>query len=1664
MNNSLKDIRIFVASSKELERERNYLAYLVLAKEEAFAARGVRVRLAKWEYVDPRMTGARTEDRYLDEMFDCDAAFVLFRNVAGMYTREELDKALEREKAGTSRLKAHTILFAADGAPDSGAARLRAELPEGSYGVWSGTEELRAAFLELVDRMAAMELREAPPDKNVRKITAFLAADDELAEERNAFADTVLNVNDLLERAHHNVRVGLKFYDSENAADVIESSEMGLVLYGTNYRVFGREEIKRIHERVKDAQQNPKRFYVFFRKLDEATERSLDEAFKAFRDDFSTKLGHFTCEFGDANALRLGFLLSLVRYAGESVETYSTVMAPTTFAFVGREAEIRQLHEWLEPVPGAFPAGRLPVVTGAGGTGKSELLRQYASQLRVEYPGGVFQVDMEHVRTWDEAFLGILDGIPNNGIQAADYLDLKAGGADAGKSESLTGAKVRNALLKKSREAGPVLLVLDNVESFGNLLGEGDASAKAFPSGFSERVRVDVVATARACDVPLRPTDWAVPFPLEDLSPEAALDLLLKDKPAVDEKELAAAKRTAELLGRRALYLRRVPAILNGVNKKSKIACRSYAALAELLEKDPLLTINRTATVAEEYLPVRLWELVRNNLSEWGLGEACIKLAEIASFFSSEGCPRHILHHLWGELVFSGLEDWGSQEEVFDQVCDLAKRYNIFQAADPVRIHRLDRAAILQTAKAEQGLEEAVGKALAEYPGMSPDDWLSLAESATIVSRVPEVELLTRDALSTVLMMRNFPTLQKGKRSLPSVWYHVSEPSLQVKLLCLNPALEPICRFDAFSNEDWVSLLVRQPQFAERCPGEILRGKDWVSLLVCQPQFAERCPMETLRGSDWAQLLGSRPELETYCQWDVLLEFDWIYLLARQPQFEKRCPWESVEKIDWQWSWRELLEKQPQFAGHCPWNTLDGLNWAYLLQKQPELAIHCDWKKLNGRNWAELLAVQPRFSDDCPWESLEEGDWVALLSKQPQFEDRWPWKNMEDGWRWAELLGAQPRFAEHCPWEKLTGDSWVKLLCRQPLFGGRCPWEKLYGGNWADLLQSQPQFADRCDWKKLDGWAWAKLLGFQPQFEGKCEWDKLESGHQWAELLAKQPQFAGKCPWETLDGDDWLKLLGAQPRFAVRCAWEKLDGDQWAIWLANRPRFAGHCPWEKLDGGDWVYLLEVQTQFADACAWDKLSGGNWADLLASQPQLADHCAWEKLDWGAWPRLLAAQPHFSDHCPWETLNGQDWAGLLASQPQFADHCDWNLLDGRDWSNLLIRQPQFADHCPWETLNGQDWEGLLASQPQFADHCAWEKLDGQNWAELLGRCPQFAEHCMWDKLNTRYRFLDHQPWVELLKRQPQFAERCPWEKLQVDDWADLLDEAPQLADYCPWDNLDGSDWADLLRYHPQFAERCCWEKLCGWNWAELLGKQPQFSDLCPWNTLTGQDWANLLRFQPRFAEHCDWDLLDGRDWAELLGSKCQFAERCHWEKLNNWNWKELLEKQPQFAVKCPWKRMVRELASWPRLPRLCDWNQLDGADWSDLLWEHPEFSNRCAWQKLGGEDWCYLLLFQPQFADRCAWEKLDGSDWSRLLRDQPQFAEQCRWEKLGGLDWRGLLQERPQFADHCDWTKLSEDDWKTLLEKQPQFAKKREVSIGAAGERQEAGRTCASENLA
>ena len=312
----MKDIRIFVASSKELVAERNQLSYLVLALEDEFEKRGLRVRLSKWEYVDPTMTEARTEDRYLEEMLDCDGVLMLFRRVLGMYTKEEVDKAIAAETAGSSRIKRHLMLFKeGDGEPTPELAKWRATLPEGTYGTFADMDGLKAHFLHFVEELSGLALQDVATTED-RTVSAFLAADGELVTDRNAFADAVLNLNDMLVR--RGVRVRLRFYDPERHGELLDRSEMALVLYHTRCGEFGPEALKESFVRSK-GNENPRRLYVFFRDPDG---RPLDGAFAAFRDGFSEAFGSAPCRFENVDTLSLNFLFSVESVLGDNGGTF----------------------------------------------------------------------------------------------------------------------------------------------------------------------------------------------------------------------------------------------------------------------------------------------------------------------------------------------------------------------------------------------------------------------------------------------------------------------------------------------------------------------------------------------------------------------------------------------------------------------------------------------------------------------------------------------------------------------------------------------------------------------------------------------------------------------------------------------------------------------------------------------------------------------------------------------------------------------------------------------------------------------------------------------------------------------------------------------------------------------------------------------------------------------------------------------------------------------------------------------------------------------------------------------------------------------------------------------------------------------------------------------
>ena len=368
----------------------------------------------------------------------------------------------------------------------------------------------------------------------------------------------------------------------------------------------------------------------------------------------------------------------------------STVALPSR-VFVGREGVPEALHRLLS-------AGRIPVVTGPGGTGKSELAFHYAAAFREEYPGGLFQIDMETAKSWDDALQRLL---------LAPGLDMRAilglNGSDG--TRELSAADIAGGLRWRAEQAGRILLVLDNVVSAKAFLREPVLAGLSLPP------EVAAVATARTLDVLFRPTDRAVEFPLADLSPEAALELLLKDNPAESDAERAAAGNIARLLDFRALHLRAVPALLDDPYSSH---AGSYVSLEAALRENLQKTVEDAMADYGEgsRTPTALWVLTRETLGRYPMGEAWIKLAHIAAFLSPEGFRESSLRHLWNKLVASK----ETPERAFGQALDVLRRHGLLdKTEDGFRMHRLTAAAARNDAGDAAVPVESLSDVVADY-------------------------------------------------------------------------------------------------------------------------------------------------------------------------------------------------------------------------------------------------------------------------------------------------------------------------------------------------------------------------------------------------------------------------------------------------------------------------------------------------------------------------------------------------------------------------------------------------------------------------------------------------------------------------------------------------------------------------------------------------------------------------------------------------------------------------------------------------------------------------------------------------------------------------------------------------------------------------------------
>ena len=98
----MKTIKIFLASSEELDYDRVAFGNLVRRLDDMYEKRGIRIKLFEWEDYDAAYNDKRKQDEYNEYVKQSDIFLALFHRKAGQFTIEEFDKASEQFKATAS--------------------------------------------------------------------------------------------------------------------------------------------------------------------------------------------------------------------------------------------------------------------------------------------------------------------------------------------------------------------------------------------------------------------------------------------------------------------------------------------------------------------------------------------------------------------------------------------------------------------------------------------------------------------------------------------------------------------------------------------------------------------------------------------------------------------------------------------------------------------------------------------------------------------------------------------------------------------------------------------------------------------------------------------------------------------------------------------------------------------------------------------------------------------------------------------------------------------------------------------------------------------------------------------------------------------------------------------------------------------------------------------------------------------------------------------------------------------------------------------------------------------------------------------------------------------------------------------------------------------------
>ena len=436
---------------------------------------------------------------------------------------------------------------------------------------------------------------------------------------------------------------------------------------------------------------------------------------------------------------------------------FCSIRLPVSKNFVGRSEELINLDERI------CRSGRIPVLTGDAGAGKTELAVAFAYRYAHRFPQGRFLVPMEGVATWTDAMGKLVEMCEVNCRTSPEELGLPENFSKLRPEEKRTAVY---RMLANRAKKGALLLLLDNLDNT-DLLSETGLRELAGPTGLPDRLHM--IATTRRNES-LR-ADFADPVVLVEvgnLKEKDALELFCQigknvyqfancpmgadgrlrfdklpedSRPTEDrireiEQEYAALQEIVRQLECHAWSLEIVASYFAFfISKFGKCDIRKEWSRI----RDRLGSLNGKTHRSEKNAGILLqptFDLILKSDGQGNeLGQKIMRLAEFASFFPPEQIPGYALGALW-RSEFGDMEIMIEQDgmtvcgNAFNYALTLLKTYRIIHGGDigddgaaMFKMHRLTRD-VLQNRLSEDvklGIIGAMRKCLDSFLDNNPE-------------------------------------------------------------------------------------------------------------------------------------------------------------------------------------------------------------------------------------------------------------------------------------------------------------------------------------------------------------------------------------------------------------------------------------------------------------------------------------------------------------------------------------------------------------------------------------------------------------------------------------------------------------------------------------------------------------------------------------------------------------------------------------------------------------------------------------------------------------------------------------------------------------------------------------------------------------------------------